>query len=90
MSEEQLKAFIAKVQSDTSLEEKIKAATDSNTVVAIAKETGFDISTNDLTELQADSELEAASGGANNFEPPMMTTCNQFNQGIVSANVNVN
>ena len=41
MSEEQLKAFIAKVQADTSLQEQLKA--EGADVVAIAKAAGFAI-----------------------------------------------
>ena len=44
MSEEQLKAFLEKVKADTSLQEKLKAAADSDVVLAIAKEAGFMIS----------------------------------------------
>ena len=36
MSEEQLKAFLEKVKADTSLQEKLSAAADSDTVLAIA------------------------------------------------------
>ena len=38
MSEEQLKAFLEKVKADTNLQDKLKAAADTNAVVAIAKE----------------------------------------------------
>ena len=67
MSEEQFKAFLEKVQSDTSLQEKLKAAADANAVAAIAKEAGFSISADDLTtkaqsEL-SDEELEGVAGG---------------------------
>ena len=67
MSEEQLKAFLEKVQGDTSLQEKLKAAADANAVAAIAKEAGFSISADDLTtkaqsEL-SDQELEGVAGG---------------------------
>ena len=44
MSEEQLKAFLEKVKSDTSLQEKLNAATEVDDVIAIAKEAGFMIS----------------------------------------------
>ena len=64
MSEEQLKAFIAKVQGDTSLQEQLKA--EGADVVAIAKAAGFTIKQQDLhaaaSEL-SDEDLEAASGG---------------------------
>ena len=66
MSKEQLKAFLEKVKGDTSLQEKLKAATDSDAVLAIAKEAGFMISAEDLTKAQSevsDEELEAAAGG---------------------------
>ena len=67
MSEDQLKAFIAKVQGDTSLQEKLKAAANSDAVLAIAKEAGFSISADDLKNAQSEiseEELEGVSGGA--------------------------
>jgi predicted ribosomally synthesized peptide with nif11-like leader len=66
MSEEQLKAFLEKVKDDTSLQEKLKAAADVNSVAAIAKEAGFMISADDLTKAQSelsDEELEGVAGG---------------------------
>ena len=63
MSEEQLKAFIEKVKADTSLQEKLKAASDADGVVAIAKEAGFSISTEDYASELSDEELEGAAGG---------------------------
>ena len=67
MSEEQLKAFLEKVQGDTSLQEKLKAAADANAVAAIAKEAGFSISADDLKKAQvtelSEEELEAVAGG---------------------------
>ena len=66
MSEEQLKAFLEKVQDDTNLQEKLKAAADSDEVIAIAKEVGFLFSADELTKAQselAEDELESASGG---------------------------
>ena len=69
MSEEQLKAFLEKVKADTSLQEKLKAAEDSDAVLAIAKDAGFSISANDLKNAQSeisDKALEgvAAGGGS--------------------------
>ena len=68
MSEEQLKAFIAKVQADTSLQEQLKA--EGADVVAIAKAAGFAITTEDLTHAiqeasqdLSDEELESVAGG---------------------------
>ena len=66
MSEEQLKAFLSKVQDDTSLQEKLKAAVDADAVTAIAKEAGFSISADDLKNAQSelsDEELEGVAGG---------------------------
>ena len=66
MSEEQLKAFLEKVKADTSLQEKLKAAADSDAVLAIAKDAGFIISAEDLKNAQSeisDEELEGVAGG---------------------------
>ena len=66
MSEEQLKAFLEKVKGDTSLQEKLKAAADSDAVLAIAKDAGFSISADDRTKSQperSDEELEGVAGG---------------------------
>ena len=78
MSEEQLKAFIEKVQDDTSLQEKLKAAADANAVAAIAKEAGFNISSDDLNKAQSelsdeeselsDDDLESVAGGVINTQ----------------------
>ena len=66
MSEEQLKAFLEKVQVDTSLQEKLKAAANADAVTAIAKEAGFSISADDWKNAQSelsDEELEGVAGG---------------------------
>ena len=66
MSEQQLKAFLEKIQGHTILQEKLKAAADANTVAAIAKEAGFSISSDDLKNAQSeisDEELEDVAGG---------------------------
>ena len=69
MSEEQLKAFIAKVQADTSLQEQLKAQ--NADVIAIAKAAGFVIQTSEVLDgAQAnranltENELESIAGGA--------------------------
>ena len=67
MSQEQLKAFIAKVQADPSLQEQLKA--EGADVVAIAKAAGFSITTEELyTHIQnlSDDELEGVAGGTPN------------------------
>ena len=66
MSEEQLKEFLEKVKADTSLQEKLKAAANADAVVAIAKEAGFSITTEDLKadrQNLSDTELEGVAGG---------------------------
>ena len=65
MLEEQLKAFLEKVNGDTNLLGKLKAA-DDDAVVSIAKEAGFSISADDLKNAQSeisDEELEGVAGG---------------------------
>ena len=79
MSEEQIKAFLKKVKADTSLQEKLKAAGDSDAVVAIAEEEGFTISADDLKEAQStelsDEELEGVAGGTCTMEGIRSTWC---------------
>ena len=80
MSEEQLKAFIVKVQEDVSLQEQLKA--DGADVIAIAKSAGFSFAIEDLNlfigsmsdpdQQLSDQELESVVGGA------MATTCYAF------------
>ena len=62
MSEEQLKAFIAKAKEDTSIQEKLKAAKTSEDVVGIAKEHGHEFATEHMTQL-SEEELEGVAGG---------------------------
>ena len=69
MSKEQLEAFLEKIKTDTSLQEKLKAAADSEEVLAITKEAGFSISADDFTKAQSeieDAQLENAAGGWKN------------------------
>ena len=87
MSEEQLKAFLEKVQGDTSLQEKLKATADADRIAAIAKEAGFSISADDLTKAQSElseQELEGVAGGStcvpgnNRYVPPAQRNFWQF------------
>ena len=64
MSEEQLKAFIAKAKDDQSIQDKLKAAKSPEEVVSIAKEHGHEFSEEHLSGL-SEEELESMSGGAN-------------------------
>jgi predicted ribosomally synthesized peptide with nif11-like leader len=70
MSEEQLAALLAKLRDDAGLQEKLKGAADLDAVLAIAKDTGFDVSKADWLRYQAnqilelsDEELENVAGG---------------------------
>ena len=69
MSEEQLKSFLEAVKADAVLQEKLKAATDADAVVAIAKESGFVVSADEIKAAQSapqelsDEELEGVAGG---------------------------
>ena len=68
MSEEQLNAFLEKVKSDNSLQEKLNGAADADAVVAIAKDAGFTITVEDIQSTRnssevSDVELENAAGG---------------------------
>ena len=63
MSEEQLKAFIAKAKDDQSIQEKLKAAKTPDDVVGIAKEHGHEFTADKLTETLTDEELEGVAGG---------------------------
>ncbi len=70
MSEDQLKALLAKLKDDAGLREKLKGAADLDAAVAMAKEAGFDVSKADWLKHQAkqtlgltDDELEGVTGG---------------------------
>jgi predicted ribosomally synthesized peptide with nif11-like leader len=58
MSEDQLKAFQKAVKADTTLQEKLKAAADTDAVIAIAKAAGFVISAEALLAYQSKHRLE--------------------------------
>ena len=72
MSEEQLRALLAKLNDDAGLLEKLKGAADLDAAVAMAQEAGFDVSKTDWLKHQAnqtlelsDEELEKVAGGKN-------------------------
>ena len=62
MSEEQLKAFLAKAKNDQSIQDKLKAAKSPEEVVAIAKEHGHEFTADKITAL-SEEELEGVAGG---------------------------
>ena len=72
MTLEQLKAFLEKAKGDSNLQERLKAAADSDAVVSIAKESGFSISADDLKNAQvtelSDEELEGVAGGGTYYD----------------------
>ena len=69
MPEEQLNAFLEKVKSDTSLQDKLKAAASPEAAIAIAKAAGFSITADDIQSIKSakvelsDDDLDAAAGG---------------------------
>ena len=66
MSEEQLKAFLAKAKDDQAIQDKLKAAKSPEDVVGIAKEHGHEFTTDELknTKIElSDKELEGVAGG---------------------------
>ena len=73
MSVEQLKAFVEKVKSDTSLQEKVKAAASPEAAMEVAKAAGFSITSEDIQSMQSgteeeelsDEQLEGVAGGFN-------------------------
>tara|TARA_B100002052_G_scaffold239904_1_gene224094 strand:+ start:702 stop:974 length:273 start_codon:yes stop_codon:yes gene_type:complete len=79
MSEEQLKAFISKVQADTSLQEQLKA--EGADPVAIANAAGFAITTEDHQRNLSDDELEAVSGGKGKASPVHPTDTLNYQRG---------
>ena len=65
MSEDQLNAFIAKVQADESLQKRLQAANDTNDVLAIARDAGFILSLDEVKAHQqqpSDEELQGIAG----------------------------
>ena len=78
MSEEQLKSFLEKVKTHTSLQEKLKAAADADAALAIAKEAGFAITAEDIQSMQSatdlsDAELEGVAGGGDIYYNPNLS-----------------
>jgi predicted ribosomally synthesized peptide with nif11-like leader len=65
MPNDQLKAFLDAVKTDPTLQEKIKAAANTESVAAIANDAGYMISAKELQSAQpeiSDDELERAVG----------------------------
>ncbi|WP_074159397.1 MULTISPECIES: Nif11-like leader peptide family natural product precursor [unclassified Synechococcus] len=67
MSEEQLKAFLAKAKDDQSIQAKLKSAKSPEEVVGIAKEHGHEFTADKITQL-SEGELEGVAGGFRGYE----------------------
>ena len=78
MSEEQLKAFIAKAKDDQSIQEKLKATKTPEEVVAIAKEHGYEFTADKITEL-SEEVLENVSGS---ITTGLLGLCNVNTMGV--------
>lgn len=70
MSEEQLNAFLAKLQGDTLLQAKLEKATNLEATLTLIKEAGFDVSKDDwlsheanLSSVLDDDSLDDVQGG---------------------------
>ena len=65
MSEEQLKAFLAKAKDDQSIQDELKAAKSPEEVVRIAKEHGYELTADKITGMTelSEEELEGVAGG---------------------------
>ncbi|KZR64754.1 MULTISPECIES: Nif11-like leader peptide family natural product precursor [Prochlorococcus] len=81
MSEESFKAFWEAVQADNSLQEKLRATTDADSIVSIAQEAGFEITADEVKAAQAatpllDEQLDQVFGGQGQPQLGMSTyTC---------------
>ena len=67
----QLQAFLAALSEDVSLQVSLRAAADLDAVVAIARDAGFVITVEQITQLQSDlsdSELSAITGGISTID----------------------
>ena len=72
MSEEQLKAFLAKAKDDQSIQDKLKAAKSPEDVVGIAKEHGHEFTADKITALSED-ELQGLAGVTSTSLPQRKT-----------------
>ena len=89
MSEEQLKAILEKIKSDTELKDKLSASMSLEEALSISQEAGFSITPEDVesmkTEVISDFELENAAGGYRRGGcgtcPPYGSDCQPTNPG---------
>ena len=92
MSEEQLKGFLEAVAADAELQEKLKAATDAEAVVAIAEAAGFVVSAEELEALvlqaqaeMSDEELQGVAGGLDGSEVVLVAGGSLFGAAMITA-----
>ena len=66
MSIGKLKGFWEAIQSDSSLQEKLGALSDADSIASIAREAGFEITADEVKEAQSelsDEQLDGVAGG---------------------------
>ena len=89
MSEEQLKAFLLRLQEDSALQEQLKNATNVDDVVAAANKAGFSITDVDLnSQSLADQELEAVAGGVETADIKKIMHVTKYVNSYFNANCN--
>ena len=78
MAEDSLKAFLAKVQSDPDLQQRIKAVAsegDFENIASIADEAGITLSAEDVLQLKPPSEQELEEGIVRAYTTYPWSTC---------------
>lgn len=82
MTEDQLEAFLAKIQADPVLAEKVRAAPDPEAYAALAREAGVMISARDVKSARAElSEAELEGAGSRSTTYPTQSCRNTCKSG---------
>ncbi|GAB4522824.1 MAG: hypothetical protein Tsb0019_24700 [Roseibium sp.] len=82
MTEDQLKAFLAKIQADPILAEKVRAAPDAESYAALAREAGVMISAHEVESARAElSEAELEGAGTRSTTYPTQSCRNTCKSG---------
>lgn len=68
MSEDQLKAFLATLQGDTLLQEKLERATNLEETLALIKEAGFEVSKDNWLSYEANLSSELSDDSLDNIQ----------------------
>jgi len=82
MPEDQFKAFQAAVEADAGLLEQLKAVTDPDAVVAIAKAAGFVISVEDVARAYAEILEDELAGVTGGFETSIFASTYGLEKGL--------